>query len=311
MKYFSTKNPSKYYSLKDAVLKGLPDDNGLFMPENIPVLSKSFFERLPGMDIRSIADEIASAWFKDDLPSEVIKNIIEDAYPFDAPLVQLDEQTYIQELFHGPTLAFKDFGARFMSRLMAYLVREDKQLLTVLVATSGDTGSAVASGFFNVPGIEVILLYPSGKVSPLQEKQLTTWGGNIKSIEVEGTFDDCQQMVKAAFLDKDLSNQYKLTSANSINIARLVPQCFYYFRAIAQVTNKNKITFVVPSGNFGNLTAGLFAKRMGLPVNRFVAATNANDIVPQYLDSGDFNPRTSVSTISNAMMLEIQVISGA
>ena len=239
MKYYSTKNKKSFYSLRDAVIKGLPDDNGLFMPEVIPVLPKSFFSNLKGMDIPTIAYEISNAWFKDDVPSSELKTMVEDAYPFDAPLVKINDSTFIQELFHGPTLAFKDFGARFMSRLMGWMVKDENEKLTILVATSGDTGSAVASGFYNVPGIDVIILYPYGKVSGLQEKQLTTWGGNIRALEVNGTFDDCQQMVKDAFLDQDLKSKYRLTSANSINISRLVPQCFYYFRAAAQLNNLN------------------------------------------------------------------------
>ncbi len=302
MKYYSTKNKNNFYSLRDAVIKGLPDDNGLFMPESVPVLPQSFFDNLNGMDIRSIAYEVANAWFVNDVPASDLRSMVEDAYPFDAPLIRIDDETYIQELFHGPTLAFKDFGARFMSRLMGWMVKEEKEKLTILVATSGDTGSAVASGFFNVPGIDVIILYPSGKVSALQEKQLTTWGGNIRAIEVHGTFDDCQLMVKSAFLDSELKRKYQLTSANSINISRLVPQCFYYFRAAAQLENlKTKFSFVVPSGNFGNLTAGLFAQRMGLPIHSFIAATNANAVVSEYLSSGKFEPKKSVATISNAM----------
>jgi len=302
MRYYSTKNKNSFYSLRDAVIKGLPDDNGLFMPESIPVLPKTFYEKLSGMNMQTIAFEVANAWCKDDVPLNDLKKMVEDAYPFDAPLIKLDNETYIQELFHGPTLAFKDFGARFMSRLMGWMVKDENEKLTILVATSGDTGSAVASGFYNIPGIDVIILYPSGKVSALQEKQLTTWGGNISAIEVNGSFDDCQAMVKSAFLDHDLKSKYKLTSANSINISRLLPQTFYYFRAAAQLTNlETPFSFVVPSGNFGNLTAGLFAQRMGLPINNFVAATNANDIVPKYLFNGIFEPKKSVSTISNAM----------
>lgn len=302
MRYYSTKNKNSFYSLRDAVIKGLPDDNGLFMPESIPVLPKAFFEKLSGWDIQTIAFEVANAWCKGDVPLNDLKKMVEDAYPFDAPLIKIDDYTFVQELFHGPTLAFKDFGARFMSRLMGWMVKDENEKLTILVATSGDTGSAVASGFYNVPGIDVIILYPSGKVSALQEKQLTTWGGNIRAIEVSGTFDDCQAMVKSAFLDPDLKSKYQLTSANSINISRLVPQTFYYFRAAAQLTNlETPFSFVVPSGNFGNLTAGLFAQRMGLPIHSFVAATNANDIVPKYLSNGTFEPKNSVSTISNAM----------
>lgn len=302
MRYYSTKNKSRYYSLREAVLQGLPEDNGLFMPEHVPFLPAAFFTSLKGRPFTEIASETAKAWFGGDVPDQELREMVVSAFPFDTPLVPLDERTGILELFHGPTLAFKDVGARFMSRLMSWLVRGDNQKLTILVATSGDTGSAVASGFFGVENIDVVILYPSGKVSEWQEKQLTTWGGNITALEVEGTFDDCQAMVKQAFLDKQLRESYRLSSANSINIARLVPQSFYYLRAAAQLDDPSKpFWFVVPSGNFGNLTAGLLAKRMGLQVRHFLAATNANDIVPEYLRTGNFLPRPSVATISNAM----------
>lgn len=302
MKYYSTKNPSLQYSLADAVLLGLPPDNGLFMPEEIPVLSPDFIRNLKGKSLVEIGQQIASAWFGSDIPEDVLLSLVADAFPFDTPLVQIDGSTSVLELFHGPTCAFKDVGARFMSRLMSWLELDSTKPLTILVATSGDTGSAVASGFFGVKGIEVIILYPSGKVSPLQEQQLTTWGGNITALEVKGSFDDCQLMVKQAFLDDSLKKKYRLSSANSINIARLVPQSFYYFRAVAQMElNNSPVTFIVPSGNFGNLTAGLLAKRMGLPVQRFIAATNANDVVPHYLETGNYYPRPSVMTYSNAM----------
>ena len=302
MRYYSTKNKNKPYSLKEAVIMGLPEDNGLFMPEMIPELSAEFISSLPGKSLVDIAGHIATKWFGHDVPEGVLLQMVMDAFPFDTPLVRLDNQTQVLELFHGPTLAFKDVGARFMARLMSWMVRGSNRKLTILVATSGDTGSAVASGFFGVENINVVILYPSGKVSESQEKQLTTWGGNITALEVSGTFDDCQRLVKEAFLDEQLRHSFDLTSANSINIARLVPQSFYYFRAVAQLDQgTSPCCFVVPSGNFGNLTAGIFAKRMGLPVEKFIAATNSNDVVPAYLLNGVFKARSSVSTISNAM----------
>lgn len=280
---------------------GLPADNGLFMPEYVPVLEETFLRSLHGKSLVDIAGTVARAWFGNDVPEAELMKMVQDAFPFDTPLSRLDDRTHVLELFHGPTLAFKDVGARFMARLMSWMVRGSDRKLTILVATSGDTGSAVASGFFGVENIDVVILYPSGKVSESQEKQLTTWGGNIRALEVQGTFDDCQRMVKEAFLDVDLRSLYNLTSANSINIARLVPQSFYYFRAAAQLPDDAGVCFVVPSGNFGNLTAGLLAKRMGLDVQGFVAATNVNDVVPEYLSTGTFNARPSVSTLSNAM----------
>ena len=302
MRYYSTKNKSTYFSLREAVLKGLPDDNGLFMPEYIPVLPRDFLNDLPRFSLSEIALEISRQFFADDLPPSVIVDLVEKSITFDAPLKKLDDKKYVLELFHGPTLAFKDFGARFMAQLMAYLVRHEKKMLTILVATSGDTGSAVASGFLGVPGIEVIILYPSKKVSELQEKQLTTAGQNITTLEIQGTFDDCQRLVKEAFLDKDLSSTYKLTSANSINISRLIPQSFYYVYAYGKMPDISEpVVFSIPSGNFGNMTAGLLAKKMGLPVHHFIAATNINDIVPNYLINGMFEPQASKQTISNAM----------
>jgi threonine synthase len=300
MKFYSTKDRNKKYSLKEAVLKGLPDDNGLFMPENIPLLKSDFFDRLQSMSIPESAFEIVSP-FMNDIPEDVLSKICSEAFNFLVPLKELDQNTFVAELYHGPTLAFKDFGARFMARVMSYLNRDETKKLTILVATSGDTGGAVADGFFGVEGIEVVILYPSGGVSDLQEKQLTTYGDNIHALEIHGTFDDCQALVKTAFLDKELSTHYRLSSANSINICRLIPQCIYYFEAYRQLENKkNEIRFSVPSGNFGNLTAGLIAKRMGLPVN-FIASTNINDVVPHYFYTGDFTPRKSMATISNAM----------
>ncbi|MEP7263592.1 MAG: threonine synthase [Bacteroidota bacterium] len=302
MKYYSTSGSLQPYTLSEAVLNGLPDDSGLFMPEKIPVLPPEFFSNLHNLSFSETAFEIAYSFLKEDVSEEVIHTIIKNAVNFPAPVVTLDEQTKILELFHGPTLAFKDFGARFMGQLMAHLVRNHNQRLTILVATSGDTGGAVANGFYRTEGIEVIILYPSGKVSPLQEKQLTTLGENITALEIQGTFDDCQKLVKTAFHDIDLLAKYHLSSANSINISRLIPQSFYYVEAYKQVQDKNlPVVFSIPSGNFGNLTAGILAKKMGLPVSRFIASVNANDVFTNYLNSGEYLPRTSVQTLSNAM----------
>jgi threonine synthase len=301
MNYYSTNNKTHRVTLKEAVLKGLAPDNGLYMPETIPVLSKSFFDELHTKSFREIAFDVAYAFLKDDVPSIELKKIIEHTVSFDAPLVEIEENVFALELFHGPTLAFKDFGARFMSQLLGYFAKEEKREIVILVATSGDTGSAVANGFLGVSGTKVIVLYPSGKVSDIQEKQFTTLGQNITALEVDGTFDDCQRLVKEAFLDEDINKKFFLTSANSINIARLIPQSFYYFYAWSRLKDRSNVVFSIPSGNFGNLTAGLIAKRMGLPIKHFVAATNANDIVPAYLQNGIFKPRPSTTTISNAM----------
>lgn len=271
------------------------------MPEKFEKLSASFFSALREMEMSAIGYAICKNFAEPDIPATELEKICKEAFNFPVPLVKLNSHSYVAELFHGPTLAFKDFGARFMARIMSYLNIGEKKRLTILVATSGDTGGAVADGFFNVEGIEVIILYPSGGVSDLQEKQLTTYGGNIRAIEVKGTFDDCQRMVKSAFLDKDLSAQYRLSSANSINIARLIPQMVYYFSSYAQLPDKEKVVFTIPCGNFGNLTAGLFAQCIGLPVSHFVAATNVNDTVPLYLSGKGFTPRPSLATISNAM----------
>lgn len=302
MKLYSTKNPTKFVSLKEAVFKGLPEDNGLYMPENIPHLSADFIKNLKDHSFQSIAFEVAKTLIGESIPENDLKSIVESAIDFPAPVVRLDDDTHILELFHGPSLAFKDFGARFMAQLMSYFNQGDNKELVILVATSGDTGGAVAAGFYKTLGIKVVILYPSGKVSMLQEKQLTTLGENVTALEVEGTFDDCQALVKKAFLDDELTSKIRLSSANSINIARLIPQSFYYFEAYKQLNTKGKpVVFSVPSGNFGNLTAGLFAKKMGLPVHQFIAATNANDVVPQYLASGEYKPVPSVRTLSNAM----------
>ncbi|MEM9846914.1 MAG: threonine synthase [Bacteroidota bacterium] len=302
MKLYSTNSSAKVVDIKEAVFKSLPADRGLYMPCEIPRLDKVFIKTLKQHSFQSIAFEVCKALFQDRIPDDDLKVIVERAITFPAPVIPLKNNHYILELFHGPSLAFKDFGARFMAQLMSYFLRGEDRKLTILVATSGDTGGAVASGFYETDGIEVIILYPSGKVSDLQEKQLTTLGKNITALEIDGTFDDCQALVKQAFLDESLNKKYNLSSANSINIARLIPQSFYYFEAYKQVTSNDlPIAFCVPSGNFGNLTAGLLAQKMGLPINQFIAATNINDVVPQYLSSGDFHPKPSKSTISNAM----------
>jgi threonine synthase len=302
MKLYSTKNPSAFVSLEEAVFKGLPSDNGLFMPTVIPVLPKSFFDTIEKLSFQDIAFEVSKALIGEDIPDADLHEIINDVITFDAPVVHVKDNLYVLELFHGPSFAFKDFGARFMARLISYFLQKKNKEINILVATSGDTGSAVAQGFLNMPGIKVTILYPSKKVSEIQEKQLTTLGQNITALEVDGTFDDCQRMVKEAFLDKELNEKMNLSSANSINISRLIPQSFYYFYAYAQVKKIGKpVVFCTPSGNFGNICAGLIAKRMGLPVQKFIAATNANNIVPKYLWTGLFEPKPSVATISNAM----------
>jgi threonine synthase len=302
MNYYSTNNKNQKVSLREAVIQGLAPDNGLYMPEYIPVLPNSFFESLPKLSFQEIGFQVAKNLIGDDIPTSELKRIVDHTIQFDAPLVEIKKDVFSLELFHGPTLAFKDFGARFLSGLLGYFANQQDKEITILVATSGDTGSAVANGFYNVPGTKVIVLYPSGKVSDIQEKQFTTLGGNITALEIDGTFDDCQRLVKQAFMDEQLKQKLFLTSANSINIARLIPQSFYYFRAFTQLKEKqNPIVFSVPSGNFGNLTAGLFAKRMGLPIHKFIASTNQNDIVPTYLRTKSFSPRPSVQTISNAM----------
>ena len=301
MNYYSTENRQLRRSLKDAVLEGLATDGGLYMPESIPVLPKKQIQSFKSKTFLEISREIALSLFHEDLPETEILNITDSAINFDTPLVKIEKGIYTQELFHGPTLAFKDVGARFMARMMGHFTWGLDQEINVLVATSGDTGSAVASGFWNVEGIQVYILYPSGGVSQLQEKQLTTLGGNITALEVSGTFDDCQRLVKSAFQDKDLSEKLILTSANSINLARLLPQSFYYFNAWARLPENHEFYVSVPSGNFGNLTAGLIAGKMGLPVKHYIVATNVNDVVPEYLKTGKFRPRPSIPTIANAM----------
>lgn len=304
MKYYSTNKTVPEVSLMEAVTKGLAADNGLFMPERIEAFHKSFFERIHTLSFQEISLEVAKKFFQEDVPEEKLREIVYDAINFDCPVVNVTDSIYSLELFHGPTLAFKDVGGRFMARLLAYFLKGFKKEVNVLVATSGDTGSAVANGFLDVPGIKVYVLYPKGLVSEIQEKQFTTLGKNITALEVDGTFDDCQRLVKTAFLDKELNDALVLTSANSINVARFLPQAFYYFNAYARLLQQGvtgNIVFSVPSGNFGNLTAGLFAKFMGLPVKRFIAANNRNDIVYNYLQNGIYEPRASVSTIANAM----------
>lgn len=301
MLYHSTNNPSFRVDLKEAILRSLPPDNGLYMPDALPVLGDDFWKIWRYLSFQEIGFAVADAFFGGDVPPDALREIVEGTLAFDAPLVTLGPGDHVLELFHGPTLAFKDFGARFMARLMAWLTRADDRLLTVLVATSGDTGGAVASAFHNVPGTRVVILYPQGKVSGLQEKQLTALGGNITALEIDGSFDDCQALVKSAFLDRELAENLNLTSANSINLARLVPQSFYYIHAARQLPEGVKPVFVVPSGNFGNITAGLLAMKLGLPVDHFVAATNRNDVVPEFLRCGTYSPRPSVPTISNAM----------
>lgn len=298
MKYYSTKRSVEPVSFKEAVIKGLPEDNGLFMPEQIPQLSEEFFASLGSKSVHEIGLEVAYPFVGDDISKDNLERIVAETLNFDIPVVEVEDNVYSLELFHGPTCAFKDVGARFLARCLSHFSNEK---VTVLVATSGDTGSAVANGFLGVPNVDVVILYPKGKVSHLQEQQLTTLGQNITALEVDGTFDDCQALVKTAFLDKELNKSIKLTSANSINIARLIPQSFYYFWAVKQLPTDNKIVFSVPSGNYGNLTAGLLAKAMGLNIKGFVASSNANDVVPQYLNENKFAPRPSQYTISNAM----------
>lgn len=302
MQYFSTNNPNHNVSLSEAVIKGLAPDRGLYMPERIPVLSEQLIQRFSEMSFQEIGYAVIGALFSEDLSESQIKELVDHTLTFDAPLVQVEEGVFSLELFHGPTLAFKDFGARFCSKLMSMLVQKSSQTLRVLVATSGDTGSAVANGFLGVEGVEVIILFPKGKVSPLQEKQFTTLGQNITALEVDGVFDDCQTLVKQAFLDAELNEKLLLTSANSINVARWIPQCLYYFYAFSRLAKDGKkIVFAVPSGNFGNLGAGILAERMGLPIDHFVAATNVNKVVPDYLHGSPFQPQPSIQTVSNSM----------
>lgn len=302
MQLYSTNNPALRVGFREAIFQGLPADKGLFMPTEIPRLPEDFLNNQIQYNFQEIAFTVAHNLLHGEIPNTELRGIVERALNFPAPVVLLDERTGILELFHGPSLAFKDFGARFMAEVMAHFNRDEDRELTILVATSGDTGGAVAMGFHRTPGIRVVILYPSGKVSPLQEKQLTTLGDNITALEVAGTFDDCQALVKQAFLDPEIAARLRLSSANSINIARLIPQTFYYFEAYKQVAGYGMpVVFSVPSGNFGNLTAGLLARRMGLPVHHFIAATNSNNVVPRYLETGSYQPRSAVRTLSNAI----------
>ena len=305
MKYYSTNGKAPVATLEKAVVKGLAEDKGLYMPERIKPLPKEFFDNIENLSFQEIAYTVADAFFGEDVPAEDLKKIVYDTLAFDCPCVKVTDSIYSLELFHGPTLAFKDVGARFMARLLQYfLKKEGAGQVNVLVATSGDTGSAVANGFLGVDGIHVYVLYPKGKVSPIQECQFTTLGQNITAVEVDGVFDDCQALVKNAFMDADLNQHMKLTSANSINVARFLPQAFYYFYAYAQMKKRglaDQLVVCVPSGNFGNICSALFGKKMGLPIKRFIAANNANDIFFKYLQTGKYEPKASVQTIANAM----------
>ena len=309
MKYYSTNKKVSGVSLSDAVIKGLAEDKGLFMPDHIMEIPAVFYDSIDQLSFQDMAYTAAYMLFGEDVHANMLRTIVFDTLNFDVPLVKVEENIYSLELFHGPTLAFKDVGGRFMSRMLSYFIQrqeDNHKLVNVLVATSGDTGSAVANGFLGVEGIHVYVLYPKGLVSPIQECQFTTLGQNITALEVDGTFDDCQALVKSAFMDEELNAHMKLTSANSINVARFLPQAFYYFYAYAQLKKISEsaaanMVVSVPSGNFGNITAGLFAKRMGLPVKRFIAANNRNDIFLEYLKTGEYKPRPSVATIANAM----------
>ena len=312
MKYYSTNGKAPLADLQKAVVKGLAEDRGLYMPERINQLPKVFFDNMKDMTFQQIAYNVASAFFGEDVDLDALQDLVYDTLQFDCPVVQVSENIYSLELFHGPTLAFKDVGARFMARLLQYFLRQGSathKTVNVLVATSGDTGSAVANGFLGVDGIHVYVLYPKGKVSPIQECQFTTLGQNITAIEVDGAFDDCQRLVKSAFMDKQLNEHMMLTSANSINVARFLPQAFYYFNAYARLTGilsnndslKSQIVMCVPSGNFGNICSALFGHEMGLPVKRFIAANNANDVFYKYLQTGQYEPKASIQTLANAM----------
>ena len=303
MKYYSLNNREHVSDFKNAVLSGLAPDRGLYFPQEIVKLSNSFLEGISGMSNEEVAFEAIKGYVGDEIPGEVLEDIIADTLSFELPVVPLEKNISVLELFHGPTLAFKDVGAKFMAGTLGYFIREgDLGEVTILVATSGDTGGAVANGFLGVEGIQVVVLYPKGKVSGFQEKQLTTLGNNITALEVDGNFDDCQAFVKKAFLDPDIKEKRKLTSANSINVARWLPQMFYYFLAYRDLQpEKEKLVISVPSGNFGNICAGLLANRMGLPINHFVAANNRNNVVTRFLDSGKYEPGPSIQTLSNAM----------
>ena len=306
MIYYSTNKKAPVASLEKAVVKGLAEDRGLYMPEQIRQLPKEFFDNIQDMSFQELSYRVADAFFGEDVDAESLKRIVYDTLSFDCPVKRVTDNIYSLELFHGPTLAFKDVGARFMARLLQYFIKKEGETkeVNVLVATSGDTGSAVANGFLGVEGIHVYVLYPKGKVSPIQECQFTTLGKNITAIEVDGVFDDCQALVKSAFMDEELNNHMKLTSANSINVARFLPQSFYYFNAYARMKAlglADNLVMCVPSGNFGNICSALFGRKMGLPVKRFIAANNANDIFYNYLQTGKYEPKASIQTLANAM----------
>lgn len=303
MKFISTNKNAAPASFMEAMRRGLAPDGGLYMPDTVPVLPKKFWSSLHQKSFSEIAFEMAKPFLKDEISGSDLKNVVDDAFNFPVGLKEVEPGVFVLELFHGPTMAFKDFGARFMARMFARQAHKSKQEVTILVATSGDTGSAVANGFYNVDGVRVFILYPKGKVSPLQEKQMTTLGGNITALEIEGVFDDCQHLVKQAFTDPELSGKMQLSSANSINIARLLPQSFYYAFALGELqkTGMQSPVFSVPSGNFGNLTGGLIAQKMGAPFHNILAATNVNNVVPNYLKGDEFQPVDSIHTISNAM----------
>jgi len=306
MQYYSTNGVAPLADLHKAVVKGLAEDRGLYMPERINKLPKAFFDNIQDMTFQDIAYNVASAFFGEDVDLDALNELVFDTLQFDCPVVKVKENIYTLELFHGPTLAFKDVGARFMARLLQYFIRMEGKgdLVNVLVATSGDTGSAVANGFLGVEGIHVYVLYPKGKVSPIQECQFTTLGKNITAVEVDGVFDDCQALVKSAFMDAELNQHMNLTSANSINVARFLPQAFYYFNAYARMKKlglADNLVMCVPSGNFGNICAALFGHEMGLPIKRFIAANNANDIFYKFLQTGKYEPKASVQTLANAM----------
>ncbi|MBR6964003.1 MAG: threonine synthase [Prevotella sp.] len=310
MQYYSTNKKAPMADLHKAVVKGLAEDRGLYMPETIHKLPKEFFDNIQDMSFQDIAYNVASAFFGEDVDQDALQEIVFDTLRFDCPVVKVCDNIYALELFHGPTLAFKDVGARFMARLLQYFINMDgEQQVNVLVATSGDTGSAVANGFLGVEGIHVYVLYPKGKVSPIQECQFTTLGQNITAIEVDGVFDDCQALVKAAFMDEELNKHMKLTSANSINVARFLPQAFYYFNAYARMkeivnsraSDSQSLVMCVPSGNFGNICSALFGHEMGLPIKRFIAANNANDVFYNYLQTAQYEPKASIQTLANAM----------
>jgi len=301
MKFYSTKDKRNRVDFREAVIQSLPKDNGLYFPEKFPHLSQDFFSRIQGKDLMEIAFEVLLPYCKEDIPESKLQAIIEDTFVFEIPLRKVVGQIHCLELFHGPTMAFKDVGARFLARILSYFQESENQETTILVATSGDTGGAVASGFYHQPGVNVIILYPSGKVTPLQERQMTTLGGNIRALEIDGNFDDCQALVKKAFLDRNLAQKVRLSSANSINIARWLPQSIYYYVPFMEMGTDERFIFSVPSGNYGNVTSGMLAKMMGLPIHRFIAASNLNDVVPRYLESGQYVPKPTIPTISNAM----------